>query len=88
MVVNSNMSVLPHLRYKISLSTMDFVQTLINSQFPNNIDECPSSWLTNSTTKAAVAGDDANLLPGYLPIYELSYIWYSALGKFLLICRV
>jgi len=60
--------------------------SVTSPKFPDNIDECPSSWLTNSnSSKASNAEDDADLLPGYLPIYELSYIWYSALGFWLVI---
>ena len=55
--------------------------------FPNSTALCPANWtiVTNSSSDPGTVmepGDD-NQLPGYLPIYELSYIWYSALGFWL-----
>ena len=54
--------------------------------FPSSITHCPANWtiLTNTSSPVTTMepGDDYQL-PGYLPIYELSYIWYSALGFWL-----
>ena len=55
--------------------------------FPNSTALCPANWsiVTNTTSDPGTVmepGGDTQL-PGYLPIYELSYIWYSALGFWL-----
>ena len=54
--------------------------------FPSSTSHCPSNWtiLTNTSSPVSVSESEADwLMPGYLPIYELSYIWYSALGFWL-----
>ena len=54
--------------------------------FPSSITHCPANWtiLTNTSSQVTMLESEADwLLPGYLPIYELSYIWYSALGFWL-----
>ena len=52
--------------------------------FPSSTSHCPSNWtmMTNTSSPVTVSEDDWEM-PGYLPIYELSYIWYSALGFWL-----
>ena len=52
--------------------------------FPSSTAHCPTNWtlITNTTDPWPELGAE-DPLPGYLPIYELSYIWYSSLGFWL-----
>ena len=51
---------------------------------PNSTDNCPDDWLIQNMTSSSIASSSSSEpLPGYLPLYELSYVWFSALGFWL-----
>ena len=52
--------------------------------YPNSTNGCPDDWLVqNLTSPTPPTSGPSEPIPGYLPVYELSYIWFSALGFWL-----
>ena len=66
---------------------MKYLKSTTSPFFPNATTGCPADWsemLLNSTSPVSPPSS-SDPLPGYLPLYELSYMWYSALGIILTI---
>ena len=51
--------------------------------YPNSTNGCPDDWLVQNLTSSSPTSGPSEPIPGYLPVYELSYIWFSALGFWL-----
>ena len=52
---------------------------------PSSTQLCPASWNVTAAAAdtAADTATDAAPAPGYLGLYEVSYVWYSAIGVWL-----
>ena len=50
--------------------------------YPGNITGCPPSWVEYYEPASPT---DTSTLPSHLPIYDISYIWYTTLGTSLVI---
>ena len=53
--------------------------SVTSPKYPDQVSQCPDTWLLDMAN-VTVTHEVKHPLPGYLPVYELSYIWYSALG--------
>ena len=45
--------------------------------YPHSTAECPTGWLVGTNTTAV---KEESYLPGHIPLYDISYIWYSCIG--------
>ena len=44
--------------------------------YPTSLAQCPAGWVANTT----VIPTEQSYLPGHIPLYDLSYIWYCSIG--------
>ena len=49
---------------------------------PTNISGCPPAWLENYQPSLP---SQTTALPGHIPLYDISYVWYTTLGASLVI---
>ena len=47
---------------------------------PSDTSQCPEAWLSSMNNETTMSSASMDTPPEYLPLYELSYIWYSLLG--------
>ena len=50
--------------------------------YPNNLTGCPSNWMDEYTPAEASAEE---ILPGHIPLYDISYLWYMITGALITI---
>ena len=50
---------------------------------PSSTQLCPASWNVTAASEDTAADSAAAPAPGYLGLYEVSYVWYSAIGVWL-----
>merc|ERR1711915_714591 len=50
--------------------------------YPNNLTGCPSNWMDEYTPDEVSAEE---ILPGHIPLYDISYLWYMITGALITI---
>lgn len=55
--------------------------------FPTNTSSCPAHWLNQTHEEDNPTLVDSYVLPGYIPVYDISYLWLGVIG-FSVVCIV